>query len=110
MIGDFNVKIGNHIPGSKEAISKGGRKLKRIFEKYNLNIINANENKYKGKWTGEQDKERSIIDYVVISQEYMETIESKKKGEQKQHGVYKTEHQNKQIRKTYSNTLITMLY
>ena len=49
MIGDFNVKIGNHIPGNKETVSKGGRQLKRIIEKYNLNIINANENKCKGK-------------------------------------------------------------
>ena len=43
MVGDFSVKIGNHIPGNKETISKGGRQLKRIIEKCNLNIINSNE-------------------------------------------------------------------
>ena len=43
MVGDFNAKIGNHIPSNKEAVSKGGRQLKRIIEKYNLNIVNANE-------------------------------------------------------------------
>ena len=42
MVGDFNVKIGNHIPGNKETVSKGGRQLKRIIEKYNLNKININ--------------------------------------------------------------------
>ena len=42
MIGDFNVKIGNHIPGNKETVSKEGRQLKRIIEKYNLNKINTN--------------------------------------------------------------------
>ena len=43
MVGDVNVKIGNHIPGNRETVSKGGRQLKRIIEKYNLNITNANE-------------------------------------------------------------------
>ena len=49
MVGDFNVKLGNHIPGNKETVSKGGREINRITEKYNLNMINANENKCKGK-------------------------------------------------------------
>ena len=31
MVGDFNVKIGNHISGNKETVSKG------IIEKNNLN-------------------------------------------------------------------------
>ena len=53
MVADFNVKIGNHVPGNKETVSKGGGQLKKIIEKYNLNIINANEHKYKGKWTRE---------------------------------------------------------
>ena len=37
-------------------------------------MINANENKSKGKWTREQREERSIIDYVITCQEYIETI------------------------------------
>ena len=65
MVGDFNVKIGNHIPGNKETVSKGGRQLKRIIEKYNLNIINANENRCRWKWKREQGEKRSIIDYVI---------------------------------------------
>ena len=55
---DFNVKIGNHIPGNKETVSKGGRQLKKIIEKYNLNIINANENKCRGKYGQESKKKR----------------------------------------------------
>ena len=49
MVGDFN-----HIAGKKETVSKGGRQLKRMIKKYNLNIINTNENKCKGKWTRQQ--------------------------------------------------------
>ena len=101
MVGNFNVKIGNHIPGNKETVLKGGRQLKRIIEKYNLNIINANEHKCKGKWTREQGEERSVIDYVITSQEYMDTIKSMEIDEEKQYGLYKIECQNKQIKKTY---------
>ena len=85
MIGDFNVKIGNHIPGNKEAVSKEERQLKRIIEKYNLNIINANEHKCKRKWTREQGVKRSIIDYVITSQEHMDTIKSMEIDEEKQY-------------------------
>ena len=56
MVGDSNVKIGNDIPGNKEAVSKRGTQLKRIIEEYNLIIINANENKCKEKWTRESKK------------------------------------------------------
>ena len=58
MIGGFNKKRGNHIPGNKETISKGGRQLKRIIEKYDLNIKNANKIKGKGKWAREQGEKR----------------------------------------------------
>ena len=73
MVGNFIVKIGSHIPGNKETISKGGRHIKRIIEKYHMNIINANENKCKGKWTRVQGKKSSVINYVVTSQEYIKT-------------------------------------
>ena len=38
--------------------------------------MNANENKCKDKRTREQWEERSIIDYVITSQVYMETIKN----------------------------------
>ena len=76
MIGDVNINTGNHISGNKKTVLKGGKQLRRIIKKYNLNIINANEHKRKRKWTREQGEERSITDYVVTSQEYMDTIKS----------------------------------
>ena len=86
MVGDFNVKVGNHIPGNKEKVSKGEIQLKKIIEKYNLNIINANENKCKGKWTREGGEGRSVIDYVITRQEYMDTIKSIEIDEEKKCG------------------------
>ena len=109
MKGDFNAKIVNNIPGSKEPTPNGERQLKRIFEKYYLNLISANESKCKSKWTRGQGEDKSIIDCVVTSQEYMEIIKNMEEDEEKGRGVYKKEQQNKQMKKTCSNTLITML-
>ena len=52
------------------------------------------------KWTPEQRKERSKIDYVITSQEYLETIKIMETVEEKQNGSYKIKRQIKQIKKT----------
>ena len=103
MVGDSNIKIGNDIPSNTETVSKRGTQLKRIIEKYNLNIINANENKCKEKWTREQEEKESVIDYVITSRAYMETIKSMEIDEQKQYGLDKVECQNRQTKITYSD-------
>ena len=54
------------------------------------------------KWTPEQRKERSKIDYVITSQEYLETIKIMETFEEKQNGSYKIKRQIKQIKKTNS--------
>ena len=41
-----------------------------------------------------------MTDYVISSQEYMETIKTMETDEEKQCGLYKIEHQNKQLNKT----------
>ena len=91
-----SIRITNHIPGNKEAVSKGGRQLKRIIEKYNLNTINGKENKYKEKWTREKKEQRPVIGYVITGQECMEIIKSMEIDEIKQYGSYK---QNARINK-----------
>ena len=103
MVGDSNIKIGNDIPSNTETVSKRGTQLKKIIEQYNLNIINANENKCKEKWTREQEEKESVIDYVITSQAYMETIKSMEIDEQKQYGLDKVECQNRQTKITYSD-------
>lgn len=54
---------------------------------------NRNKNKWKckGKWRRQQEKQRSIIDYVTTNKDYVETIKSMERDEEKQYGVYKTE-------------------
>ena len=46
---------------------------------------------------------RITIDHVIISQKYMETIKSMEMDEERQYRLYRTERQNKQIKKTYSD-------
>ena len=47
VVGDFNCKIGKHIKGNKETVTKGGRLLLKMVRKNNLKIVNAS-NKTKG--------------------------------------------------------------
>ena len=53
--------------------------------------------------------EKSIIDYAITSQGYMNTIKSMEIDEEKQQGLYKIECQNKQIKKTYSDHNSTVI-
>ena len=75
----------------------------------NLNMINTNEHKRKGRWTREQGEERSIIDYVITSQENMGIIKNMEIDEEKQYRLYKIERQNKQIKKTYSDHNVILI-
>ena len=75
-MGDFIVQIRNHLPGNKETMSKEGRQLKRKLR----NILRKYKWKHwKGKWTREQGEERSIIDAVITTGEYVETKKPKKR-------------------------------
>ena len=51
----------------------------------------------------EQEENESIIDYVITSQAYMETIKSMEIDEEIQYGLDKVECQNKQTKITYSD-------
>ena len=102
ILGDFNAKIRNYIKNNKEAITKGGRHLKRLVEKQNLCIINGKSNKCEGLWTRERGEEKSIIGYVITTKKDLNTIKTMKTDEEKEFGKYKVEMQGtKQCRKIY---------
>ena len=110
ILGDFNAKIGNYKKNNKETITEGGRHLKRLVEKQNLRIVNAESNNCEGLWTREQGEERSIIDYVITNKKDLNTIKTMKIDEEKEFGIYKVEIQGtKQCRKTYSDHNAIML-
>ena len=106
----FQYKIGNYIKNNKETITKGERHLKRLVEKGNLAIVNVESNKCESLWTIEQGEEKSVIDYVITTKRYLNTIKTIKINEEKEFGIYKVERQGtKQCRKIYSDHNAIML-
>ena len=68
MMGDFNCKIGEIIPGNTSEVTKGGRILLKMINKYNLCVLNG-EKICSGKWSRIEGQERSILDYVITKNE-----------------------------------------
>ena len=62
---DFNAKIGDRIKGNMSTVTKGGRQLLKMIDKYDMKIVNEEEEICKGLWTREEGKDKSVIDYVV---------------------------------------------
>ena len=77
IVGDFNSKVGSVIEGNNKVVSKGGRKLLSIIEKEGLVLGNAME-KCDGTWTRVEGKKKSILDYVIMDEDFSEHIESVK--------------------------------
>ena len=73
LVGDFNCKIGEKIPGNDEEISVSGKDFLKMIERNKLQVANTME-MCKGLWTREEGGSRSVLDYVIIDQEDKETI------------------------------------
>ena len=61
IIGDLNAKIGNRINGNMSTVTEGGRKLIKMIDKYDMKLINEEEEICKGLWTREQGKDKSVM-------------------------------------------------
>ena len=102
LTGDFNCKVGDRINGNVGPISKGGKKLIKMIEKEKLVILNASE-KCEGKWTRDENEEKSIIDYVIIDEEDEKFITSLKIDEEKEYAPFRLKQDNNQIKTVYSD-------
>ena len=94
IMGDFNCKVGNEIEGNNSEVTKGGKLLLELCRNTGMVIMNANE-KCRGKWTRSQGTERSIIDYVLIWKDDLQSLKSMEIDENKDYTPYST----------YSNTI-----
>ena len=65
--GDLNCKIGRIIENNNEMVTKGGRILNKLMKKHNLTTVNQLE-QCDGMWTRIEGDQKSIIDYVIVSQ------------------------------------------
>ena len=102
LMGDFNCKVGNIIQGNDDIVSKGGKILLKMVNKYNLCILNG-EKCCKGKWTRIEGEEKSILDYIIINQEDKELYTDMYVDEDKQITPYNVEQELGGVRFVYSD-------
>ncbi len=68
LMGDFNCKVGDVIPGNTEEVTKGGKMLMKMVDKLDLQLINAQE-ECEGIWTRVEKDKKSVLDYVIMENE-----------------------------------------
>ena len=94
IVGDFNGKIGTEIEGNKEEITKGGRLLMQLVKRMQMEIVNKTD-KCKGLWTREEGNTKSVIDYIIVNKEEIDSIVSMQIDEEKQSTPYRKEGKRK---------------
>ena len=109
IIGDFNAKIGDRIQGNTATITKGGRQLMKMVDKYEMKIVNENKEICKGLWTREQGKEKSVIDYVITEEKYIERIKEVRIDEEKDYATFRIDKNGKAEKKVYSDHNVIMI-
>ena len=112
LIGDLNAKIGNKengIKGNNEMTNEAGVSLLDLERKVKGIIINKTE-KCKGKWTRvntQNEKEKSILDYVMTNESIYEDVVEMKIDEEK---IYRlTKYGGREIKETDHNTIIIQI-
>ena len=61
------------------------------------------------RWTREQRKEKSVIDYVMSNKEYLNSIKVMIADEAKEYTTYKLDQQNQDLKKKYSDHNVIIL-
>jgi hypothetical protein len=70
IMGDINAKIKIETDDMKQETSRNGKLLEEFTETTNTHIVNTSKN-HKGIWTrtNKQETKKSLIDYIIISEE-----------------------------------------
>ena len=105
-MGDFNSKVGNIIQGNSDKITKGGKILLKIIQKYNMTIINTMKIT-KGTWTRTMTRlykdEKAILDYIIINKSDEDCVLKFTIDENKTLAPYRIIKENGQIKTVYSD-------
>ena len=108
--GYFNSKIGDSINGNMSAVTKRGRLLIKMIDKYDMKLVNEEQEICKGLWTREQEKDKSVIDYVITDKKYFSTTKGMYIDQNKENATFKTERKESgDIKKIYSDNNIIIL-
>ena len=86
---NFNAKIGDRIKENMSTVAKWGRQLIKMIDKYNMKILNEEQEICKGLWTREQGKNKSWIDYVITDKKYFTTIKGMHIDQNKEYATFK---------------------
>ena len=89
IIGDFNADIDDRIKGNMSTVTKGGRELLKMIDKYDMKAINEEKEICKRLWTREQGKDKSVIGYVITDKKYFTTIKGKHIDQNKEYATFK---------------------
>ena len=108
--GYFNSKIGDSINGNMSAVTKRGRLFKKMIDKYDMKLVNEEQEICKGLWTREQEKDKSVIDYVITDKKYFSTIKGMYIDQNKEYATFKIERkESEDIKKIYSDNNVIIL-
>ena len=63
-------KLGNKIKGNMSIVAKEGRQLMKMIDKYDVKILNEEQEICKGLWRKEQGKDKSVTDSVITEKKH----------------------------------------
>ena len=89
IIGDFNADIDDRIKGNMSTVTKGGRELLKMIDKYDMKAVNEEKEICKRLWTRKQGKDKSVIGYVITDKKYFTTIKGKHIDQNKEYATFK---------------------
>ena len=91
-------------------VTKGGRQLIKMIDKYDMKLVNEKEEICKGLWTREQGKDKSVIDFVITSKKCFTTITEMYIDQNQEYATFKIERKESgDIKKIYSDHNVIIL-
>ena len=86
-------------------VTKQGRQLIKLIDKYDIKTANKEQEICKELWTRKQGKDISVIDYAITDKNYFTTIKGMHNDQNKELAKFKTERKKSgDIKKTCYNT------
>ena len=78
LLGDFNGHVGSGpdgIKGNNPIINLNGHRLLNFLANGDFSHINGMSNLTTGLWTRQRGESRSVLDYAIVSNEYLHTVD-----------------------------------
>ena len=70
-------------------VTKAGRQLLKMIDKYDMKIVNEEQEICKGLLTREQGNGKSVVNYVITDKKYLTTIKEMHIDQNKEYATFK---------------------